>query len=565
MKLISFILLSVVHFFIYRIKILYLFTSFFQSLLMSKNLKKKFLRSVEFLKDYNNKKNLNKKKTDYKVVYNSLINISDSNHTLLYTFVLNCFYHLDCKPGFFKSYINKAIFNKIGFNCFFPLESYAKITNKDLDLVIRKMEYDSFQNIINFKYKEIECGKYALSSSMRYLRKAYLDYDDSENKRCIKFFLKKSILFADASINFLDKNKNVKFALFNDRGYCGEGEFFDECINRKIKCIQLIASYKNDIALIKKFSSKNKNDHPSAISDKLWKSYENKILNFKQKNFLEKEIFNLYDKNEWYPSAGTMVGKKMLKTKELEGKIGKIDKSKKTAIIFPHIFWDGTFFYGDDLYLDYEDWYVDTLQQAIKNKNLNWIIKAHPSNIIKDIQDNKKQGEERELTLLKKVTKGNIPDNIFYIPSSFEFSSYYLFELLDFCITVRGTVGIEAAMKDKIVITTGTGRYENKGFTNNIMNKTEYRETLRDLQNFKSLNKNTKEDAYKFAYISLICKNISFSALSLKYEKDYKSNLLTEINKDKMFNNISDKEIKKFINWLRTEDIDYFNDPLNFW
>ena len=97
------------------------------------------------------------------------------------------------------------------------------------------------------------------------------------------------------------------------------------------------------------------------------------------------------------------------------------------------------------------------------------------------------------------------------------------------------------------------------------MNKTEYRETLRDLQNFKSLNKNTKEDAYKFAYISLICKNISFSALSLKYEKDYKSNLLTEINKDKMFNNISDKEIKKFINWLRTEDIDYFNDPLNFW
>ena len=62
MKLISFILLSVVHFFIYRVKILYLFISFFQYLLMSKDLKKKFLVSVEILKDYNNKKNFNKKK-----------------------------------------------------------------------------------------------------------------------------------------------------------------------------------------------------------------------------------------------------------------------------------------------------------------------------------------------------------------------------------------------------------------------------------------------------------------------------------------------------------------------
>ena len=44
----------------------------------------------------------------------------------------------------------------------------------------------------------------------------------------------------------------------------------------------------------------------------------------------------------WHPSAGTIVSK-FLDFDFLSNKL-KLDRNKKTAIIFPHIFWDGTFF-----------------------------------------------------------------------------------------------------------------------------------------------------------------------------------------------------------------------------
>ena len=46
-------------------------------------------------------------------------------------------------------------------------------------------------------------------------------------------------------------------------------------------------------------------------------------------------------------------------------------------LFFP-IFWDGTFFYGNDLFINYEEWFKQTLKFAEKNRNINWIIKSHP-------------------------------------------------------------------------------------------------------------------------------------------------------------------------------------------
>ena len=44
------------------------------------------------------------------------------------------------------------------------------------------------------------------------------------------------------------------------------------------------------------------------------------------------------------------------------------------------MFNDATFFYGKSLFEDYEDWLRQTLQEAVKNKKINWILKIHPAN-----------------------------------------------------------------------------------------------------------------------------------------------------------------------------------------
>ena len=68
----------------------------------------------------------------------------------------------------------------------------------------------------------------------------------------------------------------------------------------------------------------------------------------------------------------------------------KVNKSKKTAVIFSHIFYDATFFFGRNIYFDYQEWLIQTVKIAIQNKNINWILKVHPVNIWRSRMDNAK-------------------------------------------------------------------------------------------------------------------------------------------------------------------------------
>ena len=326
-------------------------------------------------------------------------------------------------------------------------------------------------------------------------------------------------MLADASINYLNQNKKIEIAVFNDKSYVGAGELFDQCILNKIKCIQFVASYKNNIILLKKkFNESNQNHHPSSISQDIWEKFKSNNLSLNQKNYLKNEIKSQYENNTWYPSAGTMVGKKFLDFDFLSNKL-KLDRNKKTAIIFPHIFWDGTFFFGKDLFKNYIDWYRETLKAAYKNKNLNWIIKSHPSNIIKNNRDNiSNNKEEPELTIIKEFFD-NIPEHFRYLGSSTEINTFQLFEFLDYCFTIRGTVGIEAALRNKVVITAGTGRYDNRDFTYNFDDKKKYFEFINNLHNFKHTKKDIVKNAEKFAYIAFICKTFDLTLANFFFRK----------------------------------------------
>ena len=47
----------------------------------------------------------------------------------------------------------------------------------------------------------------------------------------------------------------------------------------------------------------------------------------------------------------------------------------------------GTFFYGTDLFGSYEEWFVETMKIACANPHVNWIVKIHPANIVKNVRD----------------------------------------------------------------------------------------------------------------------------------------------------------------------------------
>ena len=53
---------------------------------------------------------------------------------------------------------------------------------------------------------------------------------------------------------------------------------------------------------------------------------------------------------------------------------------------------------------------------------------------------------------------------------------------MDYCLTVRGTVGLEAACRGIPVLTGGTGRYDRKGFTIDSATPQQYLERIARLQ-----------------------------------------------------------------------------------
>jgi hypothetical protein len=536
------------NFILYKLKFFYSFFKVRDQILLKKNI----------LKIKNNKK---LKSKDLAIVCSNL-NFNNLNNLLLISSLMSYFRNIEIKPHIFNAYQYKEIFKKVDFSTSKHLIYFSSLSFFKVKQISNNIINKGYQSILSFKYNNVACGKYAVSSTMRNLRVSHINLKNHDHARSLLFNLRKSILYANAAKNFLN-NHEVKYALFNDRGYCGEGELYDLCIERNIKCIQFIATYKNNNFLLKKLTKKNKNDHPSAISKKVWNSFTNKNVSNIQLNYLKNEIENSYRNNTWFSSAGTMVGKNIISKKDILTEIGIKNDDKKIAVIFPHILWDGTFFYGDDLYESYEAWFKKTLKIAEKNKNINWIIKAHPSNVVKNKQENIAENNiEPELKFILEMF-GEMPTNFFYIEAYSKINTFYLLDILDFCFTVRGTVALEAAIKNKISIVTGTGKYDDKQFVYYVNNKLKYKNLILNLPNFSMYHRNQIDNALKFAYASLICKNFQPSNINFYYEKTLYSDLKVELKPFRKKNkNFQDD---KYLEWLKNEKEDFFYDPKLEW
>ena len=551
------------HIFVLRSKFLFLIVSFFFLFFLKFFRKKDYSEYNNFFKNFS--LNQNKTNNEKICIHINFYSWLDIQNTIFSFLVVNLIGLRNKNILYFKTSFLKFVNSKNIFIFELPLNYYSKLSFFYLNTLSNRLLKSSYDEIFNYKYKNIQCGKYSISSAIRILRTPEINLKNRRHYIVVKFFLIKSIMLADASINYLNKNKKIEYAVFNDKSYVGAGELFDQCIHNKIKCIQFVASYKNNIILLKKFDESNQNHHPSSISQEIWNKFKLDNLSFKQKNFLKSEIKSQYENNTWYPSAGTMVGKKFLDLDSLSNQLN-LDRDKKTAIIFPHIFWDGTFFFGKDLFKNYIDWYRETLRAANENKNLNWIIKSHPSNIIKNNRDNiSNNKEEPELTIIKELFD-NVPNHFRYIGSNSKINTFQLFDFLDYCFTIRGTVGIEAALKNKIVVTAGTGRYDNRDFTYNFNNKINYFKFISNLHNFKHTKKNVVKNAEKFAYIAFICKTFELNSANFFFKKDNLANLNLEIdynkiNSDVKFNN----SIKELHNWIDGKYSDYFKDPIDEW
>jgi hypothetical protein len=147
-----------------------------------------------------------------------------------------------------------------------------------------------------------------------------------------------------------------------------------------------------------------------------------------------------------------------------------IDNDFPIVFINPHIFSDVNHYNGWSMFDDYYEWFVETIKFASNVKNVNWIVKPHPSS-----HQYSESGE------VEKLVDKYCGDLVKISPSDLSTESeFYIAETI---LTVAGTIGIEALCMGVKPIISGDSAYSNFNLAYEPKTKKQYFDLLSNIEN----------------------------------------------------------------------------------
>jgi hypothetical protein len=254
---------------------------------------------------------------------------------------------------------------------------------------------------------------------------------------------------------------------------------------------------RTDAYALKRYSAANVTAHPFSLDAATWERVTRMPWRAEHETAIMTELESGYRDGTWFNRKFLQSAKQIKPADDVRAQLG-LDPSKKTAVIFSHVLWDATFFYGDGLFEDYETWLIETVRAAAANPRLNWVVKLHPDLVWK-LKYEGRTGELRDLLSIR-AGVGPLPDHVKIVLPETDISTFSFFAITDYCLTVRGTIGIEMACHGVPVITGGTGRYSGLGFTVDSRTAEEYLARLSTLETQPPMTAEARERARRYAY-----------------------------------------------------------------
>ena len=242
-------------------------------------------------------------------------------------------------------------------------------TRTDADWVVQQLaRLGGLHDWLALKYRGVHVGRFAVASTMRNMRQGQLDFANStiaaELRRCLEasvgFTLAGEQIFAEVKPDCV---------LLLDRGYVGQGELFDLAVDRKIDALTWNGGYRSNLIFLKRYNVGNERDHHASLSAESWAHMQSVPWKEEYGQCVRNELFRCYETQDWFSFVGTQFGKTILPSDAARQALG-LEPGKKVAVIFPHILWDGSFFWGEDLFDDYTQWFAETIRVACANPRL---------------------------------------------------------------------------------------------------------------------------------------------------------------------------------------------------
>jgi hypothetical protein len=382
----------------------------------------------------------------------------------------------------------EAIFRAAAPEAEFIYRSSA-ISTQDLEEAQRLAERimadaPNLQSVVELQIDGYRIGRNVQSWVVRQFRVGRLDDADIRHRAATLETLAKS-LATKAFVQKLLKDYEPDAAIFVERGYTPAGEVFDGCVLASVDVVQWCGAPQSDCLIYKRYQVASRGEHPLALSDEMWRQLQDMPWCAADDQGVIDRIAANYASGAWYNRQQLQEGKMLLTPDQVRTSLG-LDASKKTAVIFTHILYDATFFYGESLFEDYEEWLIETVRAAIANPRLNWVVKVHPVNVWRSRVDGAELVQLEADALRKEF--GALPSYVKLMPADTEVNTFSLFDVADYGLTVRGTIGMELPCFGIPVVTAGTGRYSGRGFTLDPKTRDEYRTLLGRLDQIPRLD-----------------------------------------------------------------------------
>ncbi len=320
-------------------------------------------------------------------------------------------------------------------------------------------------------------GPQVLSNVSRLLFEAGFDVQTEKARELIRGTLLKCLSTIHAAQRLFAALR-PSLVVVNEANYAHYAAIVDVAIGAKIEVVQFVQPARDDAFYLWKLRPGTRRQHPSTVSRETFEKVTAAPWTSAQDAQVDAVMKDRYS-GRWFLQQRNQQGVETRAKDALIAELG-LDPKKKIACVFSHLLWDANLFYGEDLFADYGDWFLETVKAACRNDCVNWLIKYHPANTWKRARENISVELAEDVLLRRHIDK--LPPHVKILKPSCGISTQSLFESIDYGITVRGTSGLELPCYGVPIFTAGTGRYSGLGFSIDSQTRDEYLRRMAEIQ-----------------------------------------------------------------------------------
>jgi hypothetical protein len=416
-------------------------------------------------------------------------------------------------------------------------------------------------DLLGLRQRDVDVGRVALSNLITRHKFERIDLSEPRFQAAVKEALTAAARKVRAAERLLD-DVRPELAVLLEKGLSPAAELFGASVSRGIPVVQYSNAQTTNEFALRRYGSANRLSHPFSLDPTSWERVKAMPWGRDREDALLEELADSYRSGRWFNRKFLHHGKRIKPAEEVRRELG-LDPSRPTAVIFSHVLWDATFFYGEGLFEDYETWLLETVRAACANPRVNWVVKLHPDLTWK-LKYEGHTGELRDVLALRAAV-GSLPPHVTLVPPDTDIDTYSFFDVADYCLTVRGTIGIEMACHGVPVLTAGTGRYSGLGFTFDSASAAEYLSRLAAIERQPVMTAEQIELARRFAYALFKLRPWrmeSFEIVKRPLEETghpLDNDVLPRVGSAAELRRAPD--VRRLLSWIRSDRFDYLELP----